>query len=55
MDIPSDLFTPIFAASRMAGWTAHLFEYWENNRLFRPLDNYVGKLDVEYVPIDKRQ
>ncbi len=55
MDIPSDLFTPIFAASRMAGWTAHLFEYWENNRLFRPLDNYVGKLDIPYVEISKRK
>ena len=55
MDIPATLFTPIFAASRMAGWTAHLFEYWENNRIFRPLDNYIGKLDLEYVPIEKRQ
>ena len=54
MEIPSDLFTPIFASSRMAGWTAHLFEYWENNRIFRPLDNYVGKLDLEYVDISKR-
>lgn len=54
MDIPSDLFTPIFAASRMAGWTAHLFEYWTNNRLFRPLDNYVGKLDIPYLEISKR-
>ncbi len=54
MDIPSDLFTPIFASSRMAGWTAHLFEYWTNNRLFRPLDNYVGELDLKYVDISKR-
>lgn len=54
MDIPADLFTPIFASSRMAGWTAHLLEYWTNNRLFRPLDNYVGELDLEYVDISKR-
>jgi len=54
VNIPSDLFTPVFAAARVVGWTAHLFEYWQNNRLFRPLDNYTGKLDIEYVPIDKR-
>ena len=54
VNIPSDLFTPVFAAARVVGWTAHLFEYWQNNRLFRPLDNYTGKLDVEYISIDKR-
>ncbi len=54
MEIPSDLFTPVFAASRVVGWTAHLFEYWQNNRLFRPLDHYVGQLDLKYVPIDQR-
>ncbi|MHB8359043.1 MAG: citrate/2-methylcitrate synthase [Thermoplasmataceae archaeon] len=54
VNIPSDLFTPVFAAARVVGWTAHLFEYWQNNRIFRPLDNYTGKLDVEYVSIDKR-
>jgi citrate synthase len=54
VNIPSDLFTPVFAAARVVGWTAHLFEYWQSNRLFRPLDNYTGKLDIEYVPIDKR-
>ena len=54
VNIPSDLFTPVFAAARVVGWTAHLFEYWQNNRLFRPLDNYTGKLDIEYIPIDKR-
>ncbi|MHB1469924.1 MAG: citrate/2-methylcitrate synthase [Thermoplasmataceae archaeon] len=54
VNIPSDLFTPVFAAARVVGWTAHLFEYWQNNRLFRPLDNYTGKLDVEYISMDKR-
>ena len=54
VNIPSDLFTPVFAAARVVGWTAHLFEYWQNNRIFRPLDNYTGKLDVEYISIDKR-
>ena len=54
MGIPSELFTPVFACSRVVGWTAHLFEYWQNNRLFRPLDHYVGQLDIKYVPIDQR-
>ncbi len=54
MGIPSELFTPVFACSRVVGWTAHLFEYWENNRLFRPLDHYTGQLDIKYVPIEQR-
>ncbi len=52
--IPVELFTPIFAASRSSGWCAHMLEYWKNNRLFRPLEYYTGKIDLEYVPIDKR-
>ncbi len=53
--IAPELFTPIFAASRSSGWCAHMIEYWQNNKLFRPLEAYTGKLDLEYVPIDKRQ
>jgi citrate synthase len=52
--IPPELFTPIFASSRSVGWCAHLFEYWQNNKLFRPLDNYTGELDIKYVPMDRR-
>ena len=52
--IPLELFTPIFAASRSSGWCAHMMEYWKDNRLFRPLEYYTGKTDVEYVPIDRR-
>ena len=52
--IPVELFTPIFAASRAPGWCAHMLEYWQNNRLFRPLELYTGKLDLEYVPLDQR-
>jgi citrate synthase len=54
LGIPTDLFTPVFAVSRVAGWTAQVMEYWEDNRLLRPLDWYVGPKDLEYVPIDKR-
>lgn len=52
--IPMDIFTPIFAASRAAGWCAHMIEYWQNNRLFRPLEKYTGPIDLEYIPLDKR-
>lgn len=52
--IPPDLFTPIFSSARTVGWCAHLFEYWQNNKIFRPLDNYTGDLDLKYVPMDRR-
>jgi citrate synthase len=55
LGIPTDLFTPIFAISRVSGWTAHVIEYWEDNRLVRPLDYYVGATDNVYVPIDQRE
>ena len=54
LGIPLDLFTPIFAVSRVAGWTAHVIEYWEDNRIVRPLDYYVGPTHNVYVPLDQR-
>lgn len=55
LGIPTDLFTPIFAISRMSGWTAHVLEQWSENRLFRPLSEYVGKPFGQItVPIDER-
>ncbi len=54
LGIPTDLFTPIFAISRVSGWTAHVIEYWEDNRIVRPLDYYVGPTDNVYVPIEQR-
>ncbi len=54
LGIPTDLFTPIFAVSRVSGWTAHVIEYWEDNRLVRPLDFYVGPTDNVYAPIEQR-
>jgi citrate synthase len=54
LGIPVDLFTPMFAASRIAGWTAHVMEQYENNRLLRPLSQYVGALGTPYVPIERR-
>jgi citrate synthase len=54
MGIPVDLFTPIFAASRVAGWTAHIREQYADNRLIRPESAYVGPPHRSYVPIDQR-
>ncbi|MBE3595624.1 MAG: citrate synthase [Hydrogenibacillus sp.] len=54
LGIPRDLFTPIFAISRMAGWTAHILEQYSDNRLIRPRAEYVGPSNVPYVPIEAR-
>ena len=54
LGIPTDLFTPVFALSRVSGWTAHVLEYWEDNRLLRPLDWYTGPKDLVYIPIHER-
>jgi citrate synthase len=54
LGVPTDLFTPIFAISRMAGWTAHVLEQLSNNKLIRPESDYVGPRDVPYVPIEQR-
>ena len=54
MGLPTDLFTPVFAMSRMAGWTAHVLEQWSNNKLIRPESDYVGRRDVPYVPLAQR-
>src|SRR5215218_7010798 len=52
--IPLDLFTPIFAVSRISGWTGHILEQYANNRLIRPRAEYVGPRGVKYVPIEER-
>src|SRR5579864_780144 len=55
LGIPIDLFTPIFAVSRMSGWTAHVLEQYHNNRLIRPRAEYTGEpVGREWVAIDKR-
>jgi citrate synthase len=54
MGIPVDLFTPVFAISRIAGWAAHWREQLVDNRIFRPTQIYVGSEDRNYVPIEKR-
>src|SRR2546426_5349004 len=54
MGIPIDMFTPVFATSRVSGWTAHILEQYADNRLIRPRAEYIGEQDVPYVPIDRR-
>jgi citrate synthase len=55
LGIPIDLYTPIFAVSRMSGWTAHILEQYQNNRLIRPRAEYTGKPDGQpWVPIEQR-
>ncbi|MCI4365194.1 MAG: citrate synthase [Thermoplasmata archaeon] len=54
MGIPHDLFTPVFAASRVAGWTAHVLEEYQDLRLIRPMAKYIGPTDLPYVPIANR-
>ena len=55
LGIPVDLFTPIFAVSRMSGWTAHVLEQYRNNRLIRPRAEYTGRPDGQnWVPMEQR-
>jgi citrate synthase len=54
MGIPTDLFTPIFAIARVAGWLAHWKEQLETNRIFRPTQVYNGVHDAIYTPMEKR-
>jgi citrate synthase len=49
-----DMFTPLFAMSRMAGWTAHIIEQFTDNRLIRPTADYTGEIDKPWLPIEQR-
>ena len=55
LGIPVDMFTTMFACSRMAGWTAQIIEQYDMNKLIRPMGDYVGVLSKEYVQIEKRK
>lgn len=54
LGIPTAYFTPVFAISRVAGWTAHVIEQYADNKLLRPRANYVGPRGVKYVPLGER-
>ena len=56
LGIPIDLFTPIFAVSRVSGWTAHCLEQYANNRLIRPRTDYIGPpYPQTFLPLVERQ
>jgi citrate synthase len=54
MGIPLDLYTPIFAVSRISGWTGHILEQYANNKLIRPRAEYIGARDLQYSDIAER-
>ena len=54
LGIPRDLFTPVFAIARVAGWLAHWLEQLQDNRIYRPEQIYVGKQNAAYVPLAQR-
>jgi citrate synthase len=54
LGIPTDLFTPVFSISRMAGWTAHVIEQHADNRLIRPDSEYIGEAGLAWVPLAAR-
>ncbi len=54
LGLPIDLFTPMFAAARASGWTAHVREQYADNRIIRPESEYIGPRDQVYVPIEER-
>jgi citrate synthase len=54
MGIPIDIYTPIFAVSRVSGWLAHIFEQYSKNRIFRPRGHWIGKEGLKWTALDKR-
>jgi len=54
MGIPTDIFTPIFAVSRIAGWVAHANEQYEKNRIYRPRGKWQGKEGLNWKPVEQR-
>ena len=54
LNLETDMFTPLFAMSRMAGWTAHIMEQLASNRLMRPDVLYTGPMDLTWVPVEER-
>ncbi|HTG44016.1 MAG TPA: citrate synthase [Verrucomicrobiae bacterium] len=54
LGLPTDLFTPVFAIARTAGWTAHILEQLAHNRLIRPQSHYTGPVGLKVAPIDQR-
>ncbi len=54
LNIPMPMFTPLFVMSRISGWSAHVIEQHQNNKLIRPVSNYIGPQPRAWVPLEKR-
>lgn len=54
MGIPVDLYTPLFAISRISGWIAHTLEQYEHNKLIRPRSEYIGEMNLKWAPVEER-
>jgi citrate synthase len=54
LGVPTEMFANIFACARVAGWTAHILEQLEDNRLIRPKAAYTGSVDLSVTPIEQR-
>jgi citrate synthase len=54
MGLPLDLYTPLFVASRVTGWAAHILEQGQNNRIYRPLSIYTGQEERPVPPLSER-
>lgn len=54
MDLPVDLYTPLFVLSRITGWSAHVVEQLDNNRLIRPRSRYTGPAPRKWIPVEQR-
>lgn len=54
LGIPEEFYTTIFASSRIAGWTAHILDQYQNNRLIRPTSKYIGTFNRRFIPIEAR-
>ena len=54
LGLPRDMYTPIFAVSRISGWMAHLYEQYASNRIMRPRLTYDGPLGRTFTPVEQR-